>query len=167
RVAKRKVRRAVLRVHRHGLRQRAKLLEAAGHAAEQLDLDGLGVPPAIDADDNAPGLTGARRVRRRESRDRDVMRAGVYGLRGGRRAAVQRRDQELRRVVSVGRIRMRRVEAGAGRPVAEGPDLGGEPHASGVEGLVKELDDIEHRRVEREESEVDDWWWRHVESEVK
>src|SRR5207237_968211 len=77
RVAKGKVRRAVLRVHRHGLRQGAELLEAAGHAAEQLDLDGLGVPPTVDADDNAPGLARARRIRRREFRYRYVSRPDV------------------------------------------------------------------------------------------
>src|SRR5207245_9810789 len=91
RVAEGEFGRAVLGVHGHELRQGAELLEAAGNAPEQLDLDGLGVPLAVDADDDASCLTRARRIRRRESRDRSIMRADVYGLRSRSRPAIQRR----------------------------------------------------------------------------
>src|SRR5207253_6199549 len=139
-----------------GLRQGAELLEAAGHAAEQLDLDGLGVPPTVDADDNAPGLARARRIRRREFRHRDVMRPDVRGLRGYSRAAVEGRGRELNGVVPICRIAVRRIGTNAGRPVAEGPRLRRETDSARVEGLVEKLNEIEGRGVERKESEVGD-----------
>src|ERR1051326_5826621 len=50
--------------------------------------------------------------------------------------------------------------AGAGLPVAKRPRLRRETDATGVERLVEKLDDVEDRRVEREEKEVRDrWWW--------
>src|SRR5439155_22199156 len=139
RVAKGKVRRAVPTVHRHGLRQRAELLEAAGHAAEQLDLDGLGVPPAVDADDNAPGLARARRIRRREFRHRDVMRPDVRGLRDYSHAAAEGRGRELNGVVPLCRIAVRRVGTGTGPPVAEAPRLRRETPATRAGGPVGDL----------------------------
>src|SRR5437867_11517007 len=126
---------------------------------------GLGVPLAVDADDDASGLTRARRIRRRESRDRNVMRADVYGLRGRRRATVERRDRELNGVVAVGCKAVRWV-AGAGGAVAERPRRRRETDATRVEGLVDELDNVEDRRVEGEEEEVGDRRRRDVEAEL-
>src|SRR5437763_9949734 len=134
RVAKGKVRRAVPRVDRHGLRQRAELLEAAGHAAEQLDLDGLGVPLAVDAHDNAPGLTRACRIRRRELRDDDVMRADVRGLRRYSQATVEGRGRELNGVVPICRIAVRRIATGTVAPSPKVPACGAKAMPAGSEG---------------------------------
>src|SRR5437762_14353038 len=95
------------------------------------------------------------------------MRADADGLRGRCRPAIQRPDRELHRIVAVGGIAMRRIATGAGRPVAQRPRLRREPGAAWVEGLVKELDDIEHRRVEREKSEGCDRRRRGVEAELE
>src|SRR6266852_1126229 len=62
---------------------------------------------------------------------------------------------------------MRRVAAVGGCPVAKRPGLRCEPDSRGVEGLIKELDVIKHRRVKREEPEACDRWWRDVEAELK
>src|SRR5437870_5369653 len=90
----------------------------------------------------------------------------AYGLRSRRRPAIQRRDQELDCVVSVGRIPMHRVEAGAGRPVAKPPLRRLEADEARIEGEVLELHLVEHRRIERGGAEVRLGRWRNVEAEL-
>src|SRR5204863_8693256 len=98
---------------------------------------------------------------------RDVVRPDVRGLRDCGHAAVDGRGRELNCVVPICCIAVRRIGTSTGRPVAECPRLRRETHATRVEGLVDELDNVEGRRVEGEEEEDGDRRWRDVEEELE
>src|ERR1043166_9522432 len=95
------------------------------------------------------------------------MRPHVHGLGRHRRATVEGRGRKLSGVVPVGGIAVRWTATGAGRPVAKRPRQRRETDATGVEGLVDKLDAVEDRRVEREEKEVRDRWWRDFKMELE